>query len=79
MSERCRDCLEALGKSNSCYVLITCGDLTEDGQMQVEMTYQGDPTLASYLLQGAQMYMEQEEEESDFNSTNKSIPFKIAE
>ena len=53
---------EALDKNPSCYVLITCGQPSDDGQMQVEMTYQGDSALASYLLQGAQSYIDQEEE-----------------
>ena len=52
---------EVLDKNPSCYVLITCGQPSEDGQMQVEMTYQGDATLAAYLLQGAQFYIDQEE------------------
>jgi hypothetical protein len=52
---------EVLDKNPSCYVLITCGEPAEDGQMQVEMTYQGDAMLASYLLQGAQLCMDQEE------------------
>lgn len=64
MNKRSRKHLqEVLDKDPSCYVLITCGQPTEDGQMQVEMTYQGDATLAAYLLQGAQMVIDQEEEE----------------
>jgi hypothetical protein len=43
-----------LAKSHTCYVLLTCDGPEEDGQMQVEMSYEGDPVLASYLLQGAQ-------------------------
>lgn len=62
---------EVLEKNPACYVLITCGELSEDGKMQVEMTYQGDATLASYLLQGAQFYMDQEEDYLD--STTPSI------
>lgn len=46
-----------------CYVLITCGHPTEDGKMQVEMTYEGDPTLAAYLLENAQGFFEEESEE----------------
>ena len=52
---------EVLDKDPSCYVLITCGQPSEDGQMQVEMTYQGDTALAAYLLQGAQFFIDQEE------------------
>jgi hypothetical protein len=63
MNKRSRKHLqEALDKNPSCYVLITCGQPSEDGQMQVEMTYQGDATLASYLLQGAQVFIDQEED-----------------
>lgn len=62
---------EALEKDPSCYVLITCGQPTEDGQMQVEMTYQGDTTLAAYLLQGAQLFIDQEDnnKEEDYSSS----------
>jgi hypothetical protein len=52
---------EVLDKDLSCYVLITCGQPSEDGQMQVEMTYQGDAALAAYLLQGAQFFIDKEE------------------
>jgi hypothetical protein len=45
---------QKLSKSSVCYVLITCEKTETDGDLQVEMTYQGDPVLASYLLQGAQ-------------------------
>lgn len=37
-----------------CYVLITCDEPNKQGDMQVEMTYEGDPVLASYLIQKAQ-------------------------
>ena len=30
--------------------------------MQVEMSYEGDPTLAAYLLESAQGFIETEEE-----------------
>jgi hypothetical protein len=65
MSNRCCKHLKAaLNKNPSCYVLITCGEPSENGEMQVEMMYQGDTTLASYLLQGAQSLMDQEEEDA---------------
>lgn len=57
---------EALENPPQCYVLITCGEPAEDGQMQVKMTYQGDDDLATYLLQGAQDYIENEKEDKDF-------------
>jgi hypothetical protein len=45
---------EMLAKENACYVLITCGEPAEDGKMQVEMTYEGDASLASFLVDSAQ-------------------------
>jgi hypothetical protein len=56
---------EALDKNPACYVLITCGQPSEDGQMQVEMTYEGDAMLASYLIQGAQSFIDEEESTCD--------------
>lgn len=52
---------EMLDDDTSCYVLITCSQPSEDGQMQVKLSYQGDSTLASYLLSGAQSFIDQEE------------------
>jgi len=45
-----------LAKKHACYVLVTCDQPTEEGKMNVEMSYDGDPALASFLLQGAQDY-----------------------
>lgn len=43
-----------LSKKNACYVLIACSEPSDDGKMEVEMTYEGDATLAAYLLESAQ-------------------------
>ncbi len=64
---------EVLDQNHSCYVLITCGQPSEDGQMQVEMTYQGDVSLASYLLQGAQSFIDQEEGFEYGSSSNLGV------
>ena len=40
------------------YVLITCGQPDAQGEMQVEMTYDGDKDLASYLLANAQCVLD---------------------
>ncbi|MEI8124182.1 MAG: hypothetical protein WCG42_00320 [Parachlamydiaceae bacterium] len=48
-----------LAKKHACYVLITCDEPSDDGKMQVEMSYEGDATLAAYILQGAQLHMEE--------------------
>ena len=50
-----------LAKDHAGFVLITCENPTEGGQMQVEMSYDGDPVLAAYLLEGAQGYLDEEE------------------
>lgn len=50
-----------LAKKHVCYVLITCDAASDNGEMQVEMTYEGDADLAVYLLQGAQDFIDDEE------------------
>jgi hypothetical protein len=47
-----------LAEKNACYVLITCGEPSEDGKMEVEMTYEGDASLAAYLIESAQGFIE---------------------
>ncbi len=62
MKKNCRIHLQqVLDKNPSCYVLISCGQPSENGQMQVEMTYQGDASLAAFLIQEAQFYMDAED------------------
>jgi hypothetical protein len=64
MNSRCRKHLEdALKNAPSCYVLITCKEPSQEGEMEVHMTYEGDVTLASYLLQGAQSIIDRDEAE----------------
>lgn len=36
-----------------CYVLITCSTPSKDGKMEVEMSFEGDEVLASFLVDGA--------------------------
>jgi hypothetical protein len=50
-----------LSKNYVGYVLITCKPPERSGSMQVEMTYEGDVALASYLLEGARSYLDEEE------------------
>ena len=52
-----------LAKNHACYVLITCDEPNEEGKMQVEMTYEGDASLAAYILQGAQSIVHEQMEE----------------
>jgi hypothetical protein len=51
-----------LAKNHLCYVLLTCDKTTENGQMEVDMSYEGDPLLASYLLNGAQAIIDEDVE-----------------
>lgn len=51
-----------LAKDYAGFVLITCKNPKNNGQMQVEMSYEGDPVLAAYLLEGAQGYLDEEEQ-----------------
>lgn len=48
-------------KKHAAYVLITCAEPNKEGKMQVEMTYEGDPSLASYLLESAQQFIRYED------------------
>jgi len=50
-----------LAKRHACYVLITCNEPSDDGEMQVEMSYEGDAALAAYILQGAQLHIDEQE------------------
>lgn len=43
-----------------CTVVISCFEPSEDGHMQVEMTYEGDKVLASYLVKSAQGMLEKD-------------------
>lgn len=54
---------DTLAKNHACYVLITCDPPRDGGEMQVEMTYEGDATLAAYLLHGAQDFIDDQAEE----------------
>jgi hypothetical protein len=65
---------EKLAKDHICYVLITCAESSDKGEMEVEMTYEGDTALASYLLQGAQNLMEDQE---DRESLPPPVPLRV--
>jgi len=49
-------------EQNACCVVIKCKMPSADGKMTVEMTYEGDPLLASYLLESAQDLIDDEQE-----------------
>lgn len=52
---------KGLNEKHAAYVLITCAEPSLDGKMQVELTYEGDPILASYLLENAQKFIDDDE------------------
>ncbi len=58
-----------------CCVSITCSSPKNNGEMQVEMSYEGDNTLIAYLLQSAQKFIEEQEEEESYllEDTNKIL------
>ena len=47
-----------LGPKCACYVLITCSEPAADGKMNVEMHFEGDETLAGFLLENANQTFE---------------------
>ncbi|MFV0340009.1 MAG: hypothetical protein ACK5MA_05160 [Parachlamydiaceae bacterium] len=49
------------------YVLITCAQPTNGGEMKVEMTYGGSPCLAHMLIDGAQTILEEAVEQEAEN------------
>lgn len=44
---------EKIQHGTVCYVLITCQEADEEGNMKVELSYEGDGDLASYLISSA--------------------------
>ena len=45
------------------FVLVTCRPTRQSGKLEVEVSYEGDPDLASYLVDGAQGYLESEQQQ----------------
>lgn len=43
-----------LAENNLCYVLLTCSAPSSEGNMQVEVAYEGEDVIASYLIESAQ-------------------------
>ncbi|MDN3504879.1 MAG: hypothetical protein P0S95_04825 [Rhabdochlamydiaceae bacterium] len=50
--------IKKLSNNAICYVLISCSEPQNDGKMQVEMSYEGDRVLASYLVKTALKILE---------------------
>lgn len=51
--KECFDIKKALGSQCLCYVLITCFESSEEGKMDVEMTFEGEESLAAFLIDNA--------------------------
>ena len=43
-----------------CYVLISCEEPNSKGEMEVEMTFDGDKYLAGYLTESAKQMLEEQ-------------------
>lgn len=63
---------EEVGEDVHSYVFITCEEEDSNGNIQVKMTYQGDPILVSYLLETAQKKLEQDFQELNLKKSNIS-------
>jgi hypothetical protein len=44
---------KTLGENHACYVLITCNESAASGEMCVQMDYEGDESLAAFLVNNA--------------------------
>ena len=65
MKRNLEKCLKnTLAKNHLCYVLITCDAPTIGGELEVEMSYEGDASLAAYLLHGAQNIIDDEQSDA---------------
>lgn len=49
-------------ENHGLFIMITCTKPSEDGKIQVEMTYEGDPFVLSYILKKAQEQFEQNDD-----------------
>ena len=50
-----------VAKDCACYILITCNEPGDDGDMQVEMTCEGDENLIEYLIGNVQTLFKDQE------------------
>ena len=44
---------KTLGEKHACYVLITCSESSDSGEMSVQMDFEGDEDLAAMLVDNA--------------------------
>lgn len=50
---------ESFGSKWACCVLITCSEPEKNGKMEVEMNFEGDETLAAFLVENAAQVFEE--------------------
>jgi hypothetical protein len=51
---------DAIGNRCACFVLISCSEPSHEGRMEVQMHFEGDETLAAFLVENAgQVFDEQ--------------------
>ncbi|MBI3508165.1 MAG: hypothetical protein HY069_00820 [Chlamydiia bacterium] len=55
----------AIGDPCACFVLITCSEPSETGQMEVKMHFEGDETLASFLVESASAVFDERSEKRE--------------
>jgi hypothetical protein len=55
---------DSLKQDHACYVLITCSHPSDKGKMEVELNFEGDESLAAYLVDSAQSVFDQKAEPS---------------
>jgi hypothetical protein len=48
-----KNAMQKIGADCACYVLISCTRPDANGQMEVQMNYEGDESLASFLVASA--------------------------
>jgi hypothetical protein len=58
-----QDLRRVLAEKNACFVLITCGEPTKEGEIEVEMMCGGDESLAAYLVASAHGLIEDDNEQ----------------
>ncbi|MGL4539869.1 MAG: hypothetical protein ACRCU0_02695 [Candidatus Rhabdochlamydia sp.] len=51
-------------ENDELFIKISCAPPSADGKIQVEMTYEGDPFVLSYILKKAQEQFEQNDDMS---------------
>ncbi len=56
---------KASGGKCACCVIITCSESSKDGKMEVEMSFDGEESLASFLVDNAAQIFEDRYTERD--------------